>query len=316
MSRSAITTSVLSHAVLVLLLFSVTFPQTARQIRYRMTPLFAPEPAPPAPKRRQPSLPRPVAPRPMAAPSRLSVPSAPAANRPPLPELPSAPAAPIAAAPQPVIETPREIAPPAIRTGGFEPAPVAVAPPLPSPKLVQTGSFGAADRATGAKPAASRTQVASAGFGGPAVADAPRANLAGAASTGAFGSAVAAPTQPAPRRQVSGAQFDSVVVKPTAPSTGHTVSAGRFTPLEILQKPRPAYSEEARRLQIEGEVVLEALFSSSGRIRVMRVVKSLGHGLDESAIQAAAGIRFRPATENGSPQDMVAVVKIAFQLAY
>jgi TonB family protein len=69
-------------------------------------------------------------------------------------------------------------------------------------------------------------------------------------------------------------------------------------------------------LQIEGEVVLEALFSASGRIRVMRVMNSLGHGLDESAIQAARGIRFRPAMENGSPRDMVAVVRIAFQLAY
>jgi TonB family protein len=113
------------------------------------------------------------------------------------------------------------------------------------------------------------------------------------------------------------ASFDAVVVKPAGtPGAARSAAAGPVTPLEILDKPRPTYSEEARRLQIEGEVVLEALFSASGRIRVTRVVHSLGHGLDENAIQAAAGIRFRPATDNGSPRDMLAVVRVAFQLAY
>ena len=87
------------------------------------------------------------------------------------------------------------------------------------------------------------------------------------------------------------------------------------TQLEILGKPRPDYSAEARRLGIEGEVVLEALFRASGEIRVLRVVAGLGHGLDENAVKAAGGIRFRPATVNGMAVDTVATVRITFQLA-
>ena len=68
--------------------------------------------------------------------------------------------------------------------------------------------------------------------------------------------------------------------------------------LEITFKPRPNYTEEARRARIEGDVVLEVLFTASGTLRVLRVVRGLGYGLDQNAIEAAAKIRFRPATED------------------
>ncbi len=48
----------------------------------------------------------------------------------------------------------------------------------------------------------------------------------------------------------------------------------------------------------------------------MRVVRGLGHGLDETAIAAAREIRFRPARQNGAPVDSDAIVHIQFQLAY
>src|SRR2546429_2735180 len=52
----------------------------------------------------------------------------------------------------------------------------------------------------------------------------------------------------------------------------------------------PAYTEEARRLRIEGEVVLEVVFGASGKLHVVRVVRGLGHGLDENAVRAAEQI--------------------------
>ena len=106
-----------------------------------------------------------------------------------------------------------------------------------------------------------------------------------------------------------------VNLAPASP-TAQGGAAGRYKPVEILQKPRPAYSQEARRLQLEGEVNLDAVFSSSGKVRVTRVLHGLGHGLDENAIQAANAIQFRPATVNGTPIDVAALVKITFQLAY
>jgi len=86
-------------------------------------------------------------------------------------------------------------------------------------------------------------------------------------------------------------------------------------PPEILSKPTPAYTEEARRARIEGEVLLEVVLEASGHVRVLRVVRGLGHGLDESAVQAAEKINFKPAMRDGQPSDSTAVLHIIFQLA-
>jgi TonB family protein len=68
-------------------------------------------------------------------------------------------------------------------------------------------------------------------------------------------------------------------------------------------------------LHIEGEVLLEVVFESSGKLRVVRVIRGLGHGLDENAIQAAQQIHFKPALRDGQPADSTAVLHIVFQLA-
>lgn len=86
------------------------------------------------------------------------------------------------------------------------------------------------------------------------------------------------------------------------------------TPVEVLSKPTPAYTDEARALKVEGEVLLDVLFDASGHLRVVRVVDGLGHGLDESAIRAAERIQFRPAQSNGRPADSRAIVHIVFRL--
>jgi TonB family protein len=93
-------------------------------------------------------------------------------------------------------------------------------------------------------------------------------------------------------------------------------SAPKETPAEILSKPRPEYTEAARKARIEGEVSLRVQFSATGDIRVLDVVKGLPHGLNESATRAAEQIRFKPATKDGRPVDSFAVVHIIFQLAY
>src|SRR5215813_759785 len=87
------------------------------------------------------------------------------------------------------------------------------------------------------------------------------------------------------------------------------------TPIEIISKPTPLYTDEARKLRVEGEVLLEVTFEASGRLRVLRVVRGLGHGLDENAQRAAEQIRFKPATKDGQPTDSTATVHIIFQLA-
>src|SRR5262249_3223229 len=88
------------------------------------------------------------------------------------------------------------------------------------------------------------------------------------------------------------------------------------TPAEILSKPKPDYTEEARRMKIEGEVLLRVLFTAGGEGRGLETVNKLGHGLDQNAIRAARQIRFKPAMRDGRPVDSTAVVHIVFQMAY
>jgi TonB family protein len=93
-------------------------------------------------------------------------------------------------------------------------------------------------------------------------------------------------------------------------------SGAATTPVEITFKPNPIYTQEARDLKLEGEVLLEMSFSATGSLTVNRVVKGLGHGLDEAAIAAAQKIRFKPATRGGQPVDSTAIVHVVFQMAY
>jgi TonB family protein len=84
----------------------------------------------------------------------------------------------------------------------------------------------------------------------------------------------------------------------------------------ILEKPNPVYTAEAKKLGLEGDVLVEVVFPASGPVRVIRVVKGLGHGLDEAAVHTAEQIRFKPALQNGQPVDFPATVHIQFQIAY
>jgi TonB family protein len=93
--------------------------------------------------------------------------------------------------------------------------------------------------------------------------------------------------------------------------------SARSKPVKILFKPTPEYTRVAVAKKIQGDVLLEILFSASGEVKVLRVIKGLGYGLDETAIAAAQEIRFRPArNEDGQPIDSTARVRIAFELAF
>lgn len=91
--------------------------------------------------------------------------------------------------------------------------------------------------------------------------------------------------------------------------------AANSTPLVLISKPRPGYTEEARKLKIQGDVTLQVRFTANGRVEVLRVVSGLGYGLDQLAQRAAREIQFKPATRDGHPVDEVTVIHVTFQLA-
>jgi protein TonB len=137
------------------------------------------------------------------------------------------------------------------------------------------------------------------------------------ASTG-FGNGVAVggPGGP-PHAAVQQGGFGDENVAVAAPKVRQTANvAAKTTPVEILFKPKPVYSDEARVKKIEGEVLLQVVFTASGDVKVQRVVQGLGYGLEESAQAAARQIRFKPAQQDGQPVDSTAIIHIVFQLAY
>lgn len=136
------------------------------------------------------------------------------------------------------------------------------------------------------------------------------------ASTG-FGNGVATGNAPTPsQRTVQKAGFgDADVPAPPTVQSHPAQAAAKVVPAEILSKPVPIYTEEARAKHIEGEVLLEVVLEASGRLRVIKVVRGLGHGLDDAAVHAAEQIRFKPALKDGQPSDSTAVLHIVFQLA-
>jgi len=181
------------------------------------------------------------------------------------------------------------------------------------PVTVQTGGFSNASAAAG--PAAQNTQVSAAGFGAAAVAPADAVRRPSLVAAAGFGDTGVASASGIARAAVRTSGFGDAVSAPSSASRARSSVQPAVTVAQILEKPRPAYTEEARRLQIEGEVQLEILFGASGEIQILRVVRGLGHGLDENAAQAARTIRFLPARKDGRPVDSTATVHIIFQLA-
>lgn len=96
----------------------------------------------------------------------------------------------------------------------------------------------------------------------------------------------------------------------TAPlRIGAEVSAPR-----LLQHSEPKYSEEARLAKRQGTVLLSVVVNTSGRVRKVRLVRSVGFGLDEQALAAVSAWQFEPATRLGEPVSVFANVELNFRL--
>src|SRR5215210_3257085 len=84
---------------------------------------------------------------------------------------------------------------------------------------------------------------------------------------------------------------------------------------EITAKPEPGYTREARRVGVQGNVILKVLLLSDGKLDRVRVVRRLPYGLTENAIRAACEIKFKPAMKGGQPVSQWVTLQYAFRLA-
>jgi TonB family protein len=226
-------------------------------------------------------------------------------------------------APLPELNISKPLPPkPEIRTNVFSSGSSEHAVKLPA-REVQTGGFGDPNGVRGDGKPEKQVNVASLGSFDLPVGDGAGSGTGGARGTrgvvasAGFGSGVSPVTAGSGSgRTVSQGSFGDVEVAPSAAGPRKKDTGPPQTQAEILYKPRPDYTDEARKIKLEGEVLLRVLFTSTGEVQVLNVVRGLGHGLDESAVRAAQQIRFKPARRDGQPVDSTANVYIVFQLAY
>jgi protein TonB len=81
-----------------------------------------------------------------------------------------------------------------------------------------------------------------------------------------------------------------------------------------ISQPQPLYPELARRTRMQGTVILEAVINRDGLVEDIRVLKPLGYGLTESAIEAVRKWRFSPATLDGNPVAVYYTLTVNFRL--
>jgi protein TonB len=94
----------------------------------------------------------------------------------------------------------------------------------------------------------------------------------------------------------------------------YVVGGGVKAPIAIYQ-PLPAYTEEARKARAEGIVLIQAIIRRDGTVDSFKVLRGLGYGLDESAINTiATKWKFKPGTLNGTPVDVQANIEVSFRL--
>jgi TonB family protein len=315
--------------VVVLLLLQIIFPQNLiTRVAYDVVPLAGPMIEIPAAKK-QPVRPK-IEPQPVQAPqpqhtAKLFAPRPLPAPKPKpvemraaeIPKLEQTPVVPKLDVPETAPIRPREVKMGVLgdsAAGGGFGDPHGLPGAADPSKQVNIAHVGAFDSNVG--PGVGSGSGNGTGVGG----NGGRGNGAGIAAAGfADGTAFASGRSADAPRAVESTGFKSADVTAAAPAKSAAKPADAAPPTQtvaILSKPNPVYTDEARRLGIEGEVLVDVVFLASGQVKVEGVSKGLGHGLDESAIRAAQQIRFKPALQDGRPVDFPATVHIVFQIAF
>lgn len=312
--------------VLILINIGLLFPQKLQLVQYHISSWIPVDLKPPAPETPHKQIVQKKLPPPPVFTAKLTVPREIHTPR---------------TQPQPEMAAPKmnmtaQFAPAVLKTNGARPdlvvhtgafgssATVTVNAPV---QKVQTGGFGDPNGIPGqGKPNAKLTMASAGSFDlppGPGKGNGTGGakGIAGNIASAGFGNGIASPGQGDGRSPGRGgiqtAGFAAQQAPPGPSKVQRQLDSGPATsPVEVTYKPNPVYTEEARQLRLEGEVLLEVMFGANGQLHVNRVVRGMGHGLDEAAMAAAGKMRFKPAQREGQPVDSTAVVHVVFQLAY
>jgi TonB family protein len=332
-SKGAFTTSIVTNlliAALVIIVGSVVkntvAPPPKKDLTFAEIPKEPPPPPPPPPKLPPPpkieppkveppkiKLPEPI-PEPVKlpevkmAPTTVKLPPAP-------PKAVTPPPAPVAirlAPPTPASVPNHDANPSPVRLGN----PTNPLKPMTGPAVsnVNLGVAGHPNMPAGNTGSGAPSKVSIAGSGSPS-----SQNMAGrspgAVTIAGLKNGVPGGTGKVANNSPSAVAINTQAVAPTqiTPQV-HAIAAG--SPPKLIYKPQPVYTSEARTAHIEGAVSIRIRVTAAGAVQVVGVTHGLGHGLDQSALTVAQGMRFQPATDaSGHPVDWEGVVNVNFQIA-
>ncbi|MEX2260412.1 MAG: TonB family protein [Bryobacteraceae bacterium] len=91
-------------------------------------------------------------------------------------------------------------------------------------------------------------------------------------------------------------------------------AGGGVTPPSVIYKVEPEYTEEASVARYEGTVVVSVEIGKDGIARGMQVIRGLGLGLNEKAMEAITQWRFKPGVKDGQPVNVAAIIEVNYRL--
>ena len=115
-------------------------------------------------------------------------------------------------------------------------------------------------------------------------------------------------------RAARGAASTDTADNTPPPGQGTIHGNGGGTKPRLIYGPEPGFSEQARKAGVEGVILLKVTVDASGDVADVKVVKGLGSGLDEKAIEAVRTWKFKPGTEDGTPVRSEIDVEVSFHL--
>jgi periplasmic protein TonB len=104
------------------------------------------------------------------------------------------------------------------------------------------------------------------------------------------------------------------------PGSGGNMGGGAYrigggvSPPSVILKVEPEYSEEARKAKFQGTVILFVVVDEKGNPRELKVIRPLGLGLDQKAIEAVEKWKFKPGMKDGKPVAVQATIEVNFRL--
>ncbi len=140
--------------------------------------------------------------------------------------------------------------------------------------------------------------------------------VAGGLALRAFPLTAPAGTPPAVNPRAPGPAEPAAPPNPTRKNdTAKVYKVGRDVTAPFpIYKPEPAYTEEAKAAKLQGAVTLRMVVAASGNVTDVKLLKGVGKGLDESAIETVRTWKFKPAMKKGKPVPVKVMVEISFRL--